>query len=216
MKKISLSLLALLLCAMAVAAQKVPVQEVVLDNGMRLLLVPRKGDPNIAAGWVARVGSVNERPGITGLSHLFEHMMFKGTHIIGTNNIKEDLKLIDEMDALKAEIRKEELLLIQRQRLGEVEDILDPKNRSARHQQLLAEYEKMLKRQKDLIVKDEFDRVYTTAGGSGMNAGTSEDFTVYFINVPANKLELWFWMESDRLSSPVFREFYSERDVVRE
>ena len=197
-------------------AQNVQVQEFVLDNGLKLLMVPRKGDPNVAAGWIAKVGSVNERPGITGLSHLFEHMMFKGTHIIGTNNIKEDLKLIDEMDALKAEIRKEELLQIQRQRLGEVEDILDPKNRSARHQQLLAEYEKMLKRQKDLIVKDEFDRVYTTAGGSGMNAGTTEDFTVYFINVPANKLELWFWMESDRLSSPVFREFYSERDVVRE
>ena len=74
----------------------------------------------------------------------------------------------------------------------------------------------MLKRQKELIVKDEFDRIYTTAGASGMNAGTTEDFTVYFINVPANKLELWFWMESDRLSNPVFREFYSERDVVRE
>ena len=49
-----------------------------------------------------------------------------------------------------------------------------------------------------------------------MNAGTSNDFTVYFINVPSNKLELWFWMESDRLANPVFREFYSERDVVRE
>ena len=70
MKKISLGLLALLLCAQIAAAQKVPVQEITLDNGMRLLLVPRKGDPNVAAGWVARVGSVNERPGITGLSHL--------------------------------------------------------------------------------------------------------------------------------------------------
>jgi predicted Zn-dependent peptidase len=49
-----------------------------------------------------------------------------------------------------------------------------------------------------------------------MNAGTSQDFTVYFINVPANKLELWFWMESDRLVNPVFREFYAERDVVAE
>ncbi len=84
MKKISLCLLALLVCAQLAAAQKVPVQEIVLDNGMRVLLVPRKGDPNVAAGWVARVGSVNERPGITGLSHLFEHMMFKGTHAVGT------------------------------------------------------------------------------------------------------------------------------------
>ena len=49
-----------------------------------------------------------------------------------------------------------------------------------------------------------------------MNAGTSYDYTIYFVNVPANKLELWFWMESDRLLNPVFREFYSERDVVHE
>jgi predicted Zn-dependent peptidase len=211
-----LNILVFLLWLPGLAAQNVPVQEFVLDNGMKLLMVPRKADPNIAAGWIAKVGSVNERPGITGLSHLFEHMMFKGTYTIGTNNIKEDLKLMEEMDALKAEIRKEERRLVEKQRLGEIDDLSDPKNRSPRHQELLAKYEDMLKRQKDLIVKDEFDRIYTTAGASGMNAGTTEDFTVYFINVPANKLELWFWMESDRLSNPVFREFYSERDVVRE
>jgi predicted Zn-dependent peptidase len=196
--------------------QNVPVQEFVLDNGMTLMMVPRQGDPNIAAGWIAKVGSVNERPGITGLSHLFEHMMFKGTHTIGTSNIKDDLKLIDEMDALKAELHKEEQALIERQRLGEIQDITDPKNRSPRHQELLGQLEQLEKREKGLLVKDEFSRIYTTAGGSGMNAGTSEDYTIYFVNVPANKLELWFWMESDRLSNPVFREFYSERDVVRE
>jgi len=216
MKKISLSLLALLLCVQFAAAQKVPVQEIVLDNGMRVLLVPRKGDPNVAAGWVARVGSVNERPGITGLSHLFEHMMFKGTHAIGTKNIDENLKVIKEMDAVRAELRQEEQTLIRKARLGEISDTKDPKHRSERHKELLAKFNELTKREKDLMVKDEFDRIYTTAGGSGMNAGTSNDFTVYFINVPANKLELWFWMESDRLRNPVFREFYSERDVVHE
>jgi len=216
MKKISLSLLALLLCVQFAAAQKVPVQEIVLDNGMRLLLVPRKGDPNVAAGWLARVGSVNERPGITGLSHLFEHMMFKGTHAIGTKDIAENLRLIKEMDDVRAELRQEEQTLIRKARLGEISDTKDPKNRSERHKALLAKFEELTKREKDLMVKDEFDRIYTTAGGSGMNAGTSNDFTVYFINVPANKLELWFWMESDRLRNPVFREFYSERDVVHE
>lgn len=216
MKKILFSLLALVLCAQIVAAQQVPVQEVVLDNGMRLLLVPRKGDPNIAAGWIARVGSVNERPGITGLSHLFEHMMFKGTHAVGTKNIDENLKLIKEMDAVRAELRKEEQMLIRKARLGEIKDAKDPAARSARHTELLAKFNELTKREKDLMVKDEFDRIYTTAGGSGMNAGTSNDFTIYFINVPANKLELWFWMESDRLRNPVFREFYSERDVVHE
>src|ERR1051326_7427829 len=89
-------------------AQNVPVKEIRLDNGMKVLLVQRKGSPNISAGWVAKVGSVNEHPGVTGISHLFEHMMFKGTRTIGTKNIDENLKLIKEMDSVRAELRQEE------------------------------------------------------------------------------------------------------------
>ena len=209
-------LLAVTLLSAPVAAQQVQVQEHLLDNGMRFLLVPRRGDPNVAAGWVARVGSVNERPGITGLSHLFEHMMFKGTHTIGTRDIKEDLQVIAELDEIKAQLAVEEQNMIDRLRLGEIDDLVNPENRTPRHQQLLGEFNRLLASQKELLVKGEFDRIYKSAGASSMNAGTSEDFTIYFINVPANKLELWFWMESDRLSNPVFREFYAERDVVRE
>ena len=86
-------------------AQKVDVQEVHLDNGMTVLMVPRKGDPNVAAGWVARVGSVNERPGITGISHLFEHMMFKGTETIGTKDYKKDLEILAEQEKVRDEMR---------------------------------------------------------------------------------------------------------------
>ena len=216
MRRFTYALLALFLCAAGARAQNVPVQEVVLDNGLRLLMVPRKGDPNIAAGWVTRTGSVNERPGITGLSHLFEHMMFKGTHAVGTKNIEENLKLLKEMDDVRAQIRAEEKELIRKARLGEIADARDPQFRTEKHRQLLARFDELTKREKDLMVKNEFDFIYTKAGAAGMNAGTSNDFTVYFINVPANKLELWFWMESDRLRNPVFREFYSERDVVHE
>ena len=205
-----------LLPGLSLPAQQVQVQEYVLSNGLRFLMVPRKGDPNVAAGWIARVGSVNERPGITGLSHLFEHMMFKGTHAIGIKDIKQDLAVMERMDAVKAEIRKEEQAQIQRLRLGEIFDLKDPKNRTPRHNELLEELARLEKEEKDLIIPNEFDKIYTSAGASGMNAFTTEDFTVYFINVPANKLELWFWMESDRLLNPVFREFYSERDVVHE
>src|SRR5436309_3237530 len=106
--------------APALRAQQVPVQEYLLGNGMRLLMVPRKGDPNIAAGWIAKVGSVNERPGITGISHLFEHMMFKGTRTIGTSNIQEDLRIMEKMDQVKSELRKEEQDQIRRFRLGEI------------------------------------------------------------------------------------------------
>ncbi|MEX2260482.1 MAG: pitrilysin family protein [Bryobacteraceae bacterium] len=208
--------LVLLLLGGVLQAQQLSVQEHVLENGMKVLLLPRKGAPSIAAGWIAKVGSVNERPGVTGISHLFEHMMFKGTHVLGTQNIEEDLKLNLELDRVKAELRKEERELARRLREGEIADVKDPSVRSPRHRELLAEIEKLTKRQRDLMVKDEFDRIYTAAGASGMNAGTSEDFTIYFINVPSNKLELWFWMESDRLANPVFREFYSERDVVHE
>jgi predicted Zn-dependent peptidase len=205
-----------ILLSPALWAQQVPVQEYVLPNGLRFLMIPRKGDPNIAAGWLARAGSVNERPGITGLSHLFEHMMFKGTRAIGTTNIEKDLKLMAQMDAIKDEIRKEEQAQIQRLRLGEISDLRDPGNRTPRHNELLQQLANVEKESKSLIVQNEFDKVYTHAGASDMNAGTTEDYTLYFINVPANKLELWFWMESDRLLNPVFREFYSERDVVFE
>ncbi len=216
MRRTLLLIWMVMLFASAIWAQQVEVQEYVLENGLRLLMIPKKGDPNIAAGWVARVGSVNERPGITGLSHLFEHMMFKGTHVIGTTDIKKDLELMGRLDAVKAEIRKEEQAQIKRLRLGQIDNLQDPDNRSDRHNALLGELAAIEKESKALIVQNEFDKVYTSAGASDLNAGTSEDYTVYFINVPTNKLELWFWMESDRLMNPVFREFYSERDVVQE
>jgi len=216
MKRTFIGIWMVLLLTSALWAQQVAVQEYVLENGLRLLMIPKKGDPNVAAGWVARVGSVNERPGITGLSHLFEHMMFKGTHTIGTTDIKKDLDLIARMDAIKAEIRKEEQVQIRRLRLGQIDNLQDPQNRTERHNTLLQDLAAIEKESKALIVQNEYDKIYTSAGASDMNAGTSEDYTVYFINVPTNKLELWFWMESDRLMNPVFREFYSERDVVHE
>jgi predicted Zn-dependent peptidase len=206
----------ILLFLPALWAQQVQVQEYVLPNGLRLLMIPKKGDPNVAAGWVARAGSVNERPGITGLSHLFEHMMFKGTRAVGTKDIKKDLKLIAQMDAIKAAIRKEEQDQIKRLRLGQISNLQDPNNRTPRHNQLLQELALLEKAEKDLIVPNEYDKILTNAGASSVNAQTSQDYTIYFLNVPANKLELWFWMESDRLLNPIFREFYSERDVVQE
>ena len=80
--------------AASLHAQKVPVIEKSLPNGMTLLMVERHDDPTIAGGWVAHVGSANERPGITGIAHLFEHMMYKGTPTLDTKDYKKDLKII--------------------------------------------------------------------------------------------------------------------------
>ncbi|HSW38771.1 MAG TPA: pitrilysin family protein [Acidobacteriota bacterium] len=210
-------LIAALLAAMSsVSAQHVSVEEYVLPNGMRLLMIPKKGDPDITAGWIARAGSVNERPGITGISHLLEHMMFKGTRTIGSTDIDREMELLEQIDDVKAEIRKEEKDLGRRYRLGLVSAVDDPAYRSDRHNELLREYHKIENESRRYVVPNEFDQVYTFAGASGLNAGTGPDYTIYFVNVPVNKLELWFWMESDRLLNPVFREFYAELDVVKE
>jgi predicted Zn-dependent peptidase len=246
------------------AAQQVDVQEFKLANGMRFLLVPRTDQPNvIAAGWLAKVGSVNERPGITGISHFFEHMMFKGTNTIGTRDAAKDADYRAKQKALRDRINamvwNDQYLRFFR---GEIDDPWNPANDTPELKDLRAQLKSLMdsqqgrgmgdelaKLKKELaavdskaadaaaktdalkkriaevelaqtaagsIVKDEFDQVYSRNGGSGMNAFTSHDLTFYFINVPSNKFELWAWMESDRLKDSVFREFYSERDVVHE
>jgi predicted Zn-dependent peptidase len=197
-------------------AQKVPVVEKSLPNGMRLLMVERHDDPTIAGGWVAHVGSADERPGITGIAHLFEHMMFKGTPTIGTKNYKKDLQIISEQEKLRDEMRKEEVVMRAAYRRGEIDDLQKPESKTLRYRELEKKFNELIAQQREILVKNEWDRIYTTAGASGMNAFTSTDLTGYFITVPANKLELWMWMESERLLRPVFREFYAERDVVFE
>ena len=212
----AVALLALLVAASA-GAQQVQVREETLANGMKLLLVERHDAPTVAAGWVAKVGSVNETPGITGISHLFEHMMFKGTKTIGTKDFARDQEIRKQQDALRAEMEKEYTALRERQRRGEVVgNIYDPENMTPRLKELKGQLEKLYEAEKEVIVKEELDQLYTAQGASGVNAGPTEDQTFYFVTVPSNKLELWFWLESDRLLEPVFREFYSERDVVRE
>jgi predicted Zn-dependent peptidase len=197
-------------------AQKVPVQELQLTNGMKMLLVERKDEPSVAGGWVAHVGSANERPGMTGIAHLFEHMMFKGTQTIGTKDFKRDLEVIAAQERVREQMRAEEAKMRRAWRQGEIDDLQKPENKTERYRELEKEFAKLVAEQRQLLVNNEFDRIYRSAGASGMNAFTSEDMTAYFISVPANKLELFMWMESERLLRPVFREFYSERDVVFE
>src|SRR6185295_2820161 len=101
------SVLASLATSLTATAQQGKVEEFTLDNGMKFLLVPRADQPNsIAAGWLAKVGSVTERPGITGISHFFEHMMFKGTNTIGTHDAKKDADFRAKQKALRDQINE--------------------------------------------------------------------------------------------------------------
>src|SRR5690606_6970479 len=156
------------LLASPAAAQQVTPEEFVLDNGMKFLLLPRKSQPNsVSAGWVAKVGSVNERPGITGLSHFFEHMMFKGTRTIGTRDAARDA----ELNAAQHEVRRKlRALVIEQQyarwRRGEIDDPWDPKHDTPEMQALRAELTRLVEAQRETTVKDEFDSVYTKLGAS--------------------------------------------------
>ena len=166
MTQLSLRWLLVFVLALPAAAfaQEVEVIEHELDNGLTLLLVPRSGDPNIAAGWIAKVGSVYERPGTTGVAHLFEHMMFKGTHTIGTRDIGPDLEIIDRLDALREEIQAEETELERAYQLGQIADPDDPAARSPRHRELRAAFDELLARQSELLIKEDFSRIYTGQG----------------------------------------------------
>jgi predicted Zn-dependent peptidase len=122
-------------------------------------------------------------------------MMFKGTPTIGTKDYQRDLEIIAAQETVRDQMRAEEAKLRAAYRRGEIDDLLKPENKSPRMRELEREFNQLIDAQREILVKNEFDRIYTDAGASGMNAFTSEDMTGYFITVPANKLELWMWME---------------------
>jgi predicted Zn-dependent peptidase len=214
---------AVLVCVMMTFAATVPAvaqtidaKEYKLDNGMQVLMVERHDAPTVMAAIIARVGSANEAPGITGISHLFEHMMFKGTETIGTTDIKSDLEIMARLDSLRALMRAEERIMREELRRGKIKDMLDPEAKTPRYREIEVVFDSLILEERKLIIKDQLDELYTKNGGYFLNAFTSQDMTGYFVRLPKNKMELYMWLESDRFSHPVFREFYSERDVVRE
>lgn len=215
--RIPLVLLAALAAAGAVdpgrPGSRLDVREHRLANGLRLLVVPRPGQGTVEAGWVVRAGAADEPPGHTGLAHLLEHMLFKGTRTIAARDPEQELPLLAEEDSIHQEIRE---LRDEEARLEEAE----PGGRLERVRRRIANLGDRLAglvaRLRDLTFLGEYSFRYSEAGATGLNANTGQDFTVYYVTVPAEKIELWFWLESDRLLDPVFREFHKEQDVIAE
>jgi predicted Zn-dependent peptidase len=173
-----------------------------LDNGLTLIVMERPEAPVFSYATVVNAGSANEVPGITGLAHMFEHMAFKGSEKVGTTNIAEEeaaLKKVEEAyAAYDAERRRE------------------TGTDAEKVKQLEAAWKAAVDAANKFVVPNEFSKIIDRAGGVGMNAFTASDETAYFYSLPANRLELWAYMESERFLHPVFREFYKERDVVTE
>jgi predicted Zn-dependent peptidase len=178
------------------------VVRVSLDNGLRVLIVRRGTAPVFSASLRFKVGAVDEASGATGLAHLFEHMAFKGTSVIGTRDARSEAALLDDLDRAVGDLHRE----LDR----------DAAAGADRLERLRSQIRALTERHRGLIVKDAFTQILTREGAVGLNASTSHDFTSYVVGLPSNRLELWCLLESARLRDPVLREFYTERDVVLE
>jgi predicted Zn-dependent peptidase len=179
--------------------ERLPVRRVVLENGMRLVVLPHGGAPTVAFVVRYAVGGVHEHLGTTGAAHLLEHMLFKGTTSIGTTDPEAEWSLFEGMD------EAHDTLLAARAR-GDSTEVERLRDRIDALEDEARQY----------VVPNEFDRILTRAGAQGLNATTTSEATIYFVELPSNRAELWFVLEADRMANPVFREFYSERDVVTE
>ncbi|MBI5365419.1 MAG: insulinase family protein [Planctomycetes bacterium] len=173
-----------------------------LANGLRFLLLERHHSPTVAFHTYVDVGSVDEEIGQTGLAHMFEHMAFKGTATIGTRDWPAEEK------AIAAEEAAHEALLAERRQGAAA----DAGRLAALEQTFTAAQEKS----SSYVIPNEFSSLLERQGCTGLNAMTGADATQYVSSLPANKLEYWAYMESERFVNPVLREFYKERDVVIE
>ncbi|MBC8182706.1 insulinase family protein [candidate division KSB1 bacterium] len=204
------TLLVILTCLLVVSsiswaqnfdAMKNQVKEHTLKNGMKFIVLERHDAPVVSFHVYADVGSANENYGITGISHLLEHMAFKGSKVVGTNDYEAEAVIFDQIDKLYANIKNEK---------GKAEPD------TAKLSELEAKFEELRKQAKEKVINNEYFDMMMQQGDAGVNAYTSNDATQYINSLPSNKLEFWMSMTSDRFMNPVIREFYKEKDVVME
>jgi predicted Zn-dependent peptidase len=178
------------------------VTEFTLGNGLHFIIYERHEAPVVSFHSYVNAGSVDDPGGETGIAHMFEHMAFKGTETIGTKDYAAERQAMDAVEHVY------DLYDAERNKGPKA----DPKKVTELEQQLKAAMDKA----NSFVIPNAYPQLIEENGGVGLNAGTGEDSTNYFYNFPRNRLELWFLLESQRFYDPVFREFYKERDVVRE
>lgn len=171
-----------------------------LENGMKFIVLERHQAPVVSFLTYANVGGVDEPDKKTGVAHFLEHLAFKGTTRIGTKDYKAEKPLLDRLEQLDTQIKTAKAN-------GKQDEVL----------RLQAEFQQVESQAAKLVKPNEMGQIVEQAGGVGLNANTSTEATRYFYSFPANKLELWMSLESERFLAPVIRrEFYKEKDVILE
>jgi predicted Zn-dependent peptidase len=180
---------------------RLDIKQHVLDNGLKILVLERRHSPTVSVYMYYPVGSANEITNRTGISHFIEHLMSKGTRTLCTTDYEAEVPLMEAKDRLSQRIKEES---------GK------PDPDETKINELRKKFEELEAQHGKYIVSNEIDKIYTAAGAQNMNAATYIDWTRYHVSLPKNKLGLWCAIESEIMRGPVFREFYTERDVVAE
>lgn len=170
------------------------VKEYRLENGLTVWLNEDHSQPKVFGAVVVKAGA-KDCPD-TGIAHYFEHMMFKGTDRIGTLDYESEKVLLDSI-AMKYD------------ELAMTED-------TAARTRLQKEINELSIRSSEYVIPNEFNRLINRFGGSGLNAATSYDATIYFNTFSPQYMVQWAEINSERLINPVFRLFQSELETVYE
>ena len=194
MKKLLLSLV-ILLSVNALNAQ-INVKTTTLDNGLKVVMCEEHSAPKVFGAVYVHAGSKNDPLDATGMAHYFEHIMFKGTDRIGTINWEAEKVYLDSID-------------IMYDKLHETSDI---EARAAIQKKI----NELSIASTEYAIPNEVDVILTKMGGTGLNAGTAYDQTMYFNAFPSNQIEKWMDVYVERFRNPVFRLFQSELETVYE
>jgi predicted Zn-dependent peptidase len=192
----------LVISATGVAADlpRLTVEEFRLPNGMLFLMVRRPAMPQVACRLAIRAGSALEQTGKTGIAHMLEHMLFKGTRNFGTLDPDRDRELQAQIESTYQKIQRE-----RSKRQPDQERIAAG----------LSEMATLRRQVKEIFVPQAFSSQLNRNGAVGVNAFTSRDQTQYMASVPSDMLEQWFSIVSEQVFEPSWREFYVEKEVVQ-
>ncbi|MEO8737550.1 MAG: pitrilysin family protein [Edaphobacter sp.] len=174
----------------------------VLPNGLTLIVCERPEAPVFSFFTLVDAGSADDPQGDSGLAHMFEHMAFKGSTEIGTTNYPAEKIALAKVEVAYAAYDSEF-----RKRVGQS---------PAKLAQLKKVFQDAQTAAQKYVIPNQFSEIAEQNGAVGINASTGEDSTQYFWSMPSNRLQLWAYLESQRIGHPVEREFYKERDVVQE
>jgi len=178
----------------------VNVHEFFLDNGMQFMVVERHTTPQVAFRLAIRAGSALEESEHTGIAHMLEHMMFKGTKNFGTLDYKTDAAIQAQIEAAYQFVLEEE------QKRHPDEKLIQAKK---------AEMEALRLQAQEIYVPQAFSSQVGKNGAVSVNAFTTKDETQYMMSLPSDIVEQWFSIVSEQIFEPAWREFYVEKEVIK-